>query len=74
MREEIWATIFASYAVAIEVISDDRHSQLIEKLAEYEKWGVRHIWVIDPDRRSFAIYEAGALRARTQLTLRGLSD
>ncbi len=58
--------------VAIEIMSpDDRHSELVEKLAEYETWGVPNIWVIDPDRRTFAIYEAGSLRAVAQLTLPG---
>jgi Uma2 family endonuclease len=58
--------------VAIEIISpDDRYSELVEKLAEYGKWGVPNIWVVDPDRRTFAIYEAGTLRAVTQLTLPG---
>src|SRR5580692_8957293 len=33
--------------IAIEIISpDDRFSEVVEKLAEYEKWGVRHIWVV----------------------------
>jgi len=58
--------------VAIEIMSpDDRYQALMDKLAEYEQWGVPNIWVIDPDRRTFAIYEAGTLRAVTQLTLPG---
>jgi Uma2 family endonuclease len=58
--------------VAIEIISpDDRFAEVVEKLAEYEKWGVPHIWVIDPDHRTLALYEAGTLRTVTQLTLPG---
>jgi Uma2 family endonuclease len=48
--------------LVVEIISpDDRYSEVLEKLAEYRQWGVSHIWVVDPDRRTFAVYEAGAL-------------
>jgi Uma2 family endonuclease len=56
--------------VVIEIISpDDRYSEVQEKLAEYRQWGVPHIWVVDPDRRTLATYEAGALLPATSLAL-----
>jgi Uma2 family endonuclease len=58
--------------VVIEIISpDDRYSDVLEKLAEYRHWGVPHIWVIDPHRRTFASYDAGALLTVSTLTLPG---
>jgi Uma2 family endonuclease len=48
--------------VAIEVKSpDDRRSRLLEKLAEYRAWGVKHIWFADPEERKFFVYD-GELR------------
>ncbi len=58
--------------VVIEIISpDDRYSEVLEKLAEYRQWGVSHIWVVDPDRRTLATYEAGALLPASSLALPG---
>jgi Uma2 family endonuclease len=35
--------------IAIEIVSpEDRHSDVLEKLSEYETWGVKHIWLVDP--------------------------
>jgi Uma2 family endonuclease len=60
--------------IAIEIVSpDDRHSELQDKLAEYEKWGVAHIWVVDPGRRSLATYRSGTLATVPHLTLPGYS-
>jgi len=43
--------------VVIEILSkDDRYVDLMEKLEEYRKWGVPHIWVIDPVSKRFSIY------------------
>ena len=56
--------------VVIEIISpDDRFSEVLEKLAEYHQWGVPHIWVVDPHRRTLAAYDAGALLRVSRLTL-----
>jgi len=49
--------------LAIEILSeDDRMSQMIERLDEYEKKGVPNIWVIDPRLRTMSIYSEGALQ------------
>ena len=49
--------------IAIELLSkDDRHSDLMRKLGEYHVWGVRHIWVIDPNTQRFAVYNEFGLQ------------
>ena len=58
--------------VAIEIVSpDDRYSEMLEKLEEYQAWGVAHIWVVDPHRRTLAVYDDGALRMVPTLALPG---
>jgi Uma2 family endonuclease len=58
--------------LVVEIISpDDRYSEVLEKLAEYRQWGVSHIWVVDPHRRTLATYDAGALLPASSLTLPG---
>ena len=58
--------------VAIEIISpDDRYSEMLEKLEEYQRWGVVHIWVVDPLRRTLAAYEDEVLRTVHKLALPG---
>jgi Uma2 family endonuclease len=58
--------------VVVEIISpDDRFSGVLEKLAEYRQWGVQHIWIVDPHRRTLATYDAGALLPASTLTLPG---
>jgi Uma2 family endonuclease len=43
--------------VAIEILSpDDRVGYILPKLEEYRRWGVKHIWVADPDDRKFFTY------------------
>ena len=57
---------------AIEIISpDDRYSEVLEKLAEYQGWGVPHIWVVDPHRRTLAAYRSAALALESRLVLPG---
>jgi Uma2 family endonuclease len=49
--------------LAIEILSeDDRMSQMIERLEEYEKKGVPNIWVIDPRLKTMSVYSQGALQ------------
>ena len=48
--------------VAIEILSeDDRMTQVMEKLEEYDRKGVPNIWLIDPRLRTMAVYTKGAL-------------
>jgi Uma2 family endonuclease len=50
--------------VAIEIVSpDDRHSELAERLEDYRRWGVPHVWVGDPQlKRVYEYTEAGLLQ------------
>ena len=39
--------------IAIEILSpDDPMSETLKKLEEYRRWGVAHIWLVDPQRRT----------------------
>ena len=50
--------------VAIEIVSpDDRHSRLTERLEDYLRWGVPHVWLVDPQlKRLYEYSEAGLLQ------------
>ena len=49
--------------IAIEILSpDDRYIEILDKLGEYRRWGVRHIWFVDPRLRKIHVYgEKGLL-------------
>jgi Uma2 family endonuclease len=56
--------------VAIEILSrDDRHSEVMQKFIEYSAWGVPHIWLVDPERRTLHVYSDGTLGAVPALTI-----
>jgi Uma2 family endonuclease len=58
--------------LVIEIVSpDDRYAYIHAKLAEYCAWGVRHIWVIDPNRQTLDSYESGKLTRVATLKLPG---
>jgi len=45
--------------LAVEVLSpDDRSRDVLDKVGEYLQAGVRLVWVIDPKRRSAAVYRS----------------
>jgi Uma2 family endonuclease len=50
--------------VAVEIVSpDDRYSDLTERLEDYRRWGVKHVWLVDPQRKRLHEYtEAGLLQ------------
>lgn len=49
--------------VAIEILSeDDRMSEMMEKLEEYDQKGVPNIWVIDPRLQKVSTYFDGNLQ------------
>jgi len=50
--------------LAIEIVSpDDRHSELTERLEDYRRWGVPHVWLVDPQlKRVYEYTEAGLLQ------------
>ncbi len=56
--------------IAIEIISaDDRYSNVVKKLREYEAWGVKHIWVVDPQERSLSVLRDGRLEPAATLDI-----
>jgi Uma2 family endonuclease len=45
--------------LAVEVLSpDDRRREVLEKVGEFLDAGTRQVWLIDPDRRSAALYRS----------------
>ena len=45
--------------LAVEVLSpNDRSRQVLDKVGEYLQAGVHLVWVIDPERRSAAVYRS----------------
>lgn len=55
---------------AIEVLSpDESHAELMRKFEDYERLGVRHIWLVDPIAQRFAIYHAASLTDTRELKL-----
>ena len=62
MGEEPQESVPASPPLLVaEIVSpDDRYTEIISKLEDYRKWGVRHIWLIDPwSRRLHTFGPAG---------------
>jgi Uma2 family endonuclease len=52
--------------LVVEVLSKrDEMGEVLEKLAEYEEFGVPHIWLIDPRRKKAFKYECGRLELVT---------
>ena len=50
--------------VAIEIVSpDDRYNDLTERLEDYRRWGVKHVWLVDPQsKRLWEYTDAGLLQ------------
>ena len=56
--------------LVVEISSpDDRLDAMLQRLDEYRTWGVRHIWLIEPERRRIHVYDQGSLTAVSQLEL-----
>lgn len=46
--------------LVVEILSlDDRLAEVRDKLEEYRKWGVRHVWLVDPHSRRMYTCEKG---------------
>ncbi len=60
----------AAPLVAIEILSpDDRIGYIVPKLEEYRQWGVRHIWLADPEDRKLFTYGETGLHEVKELSL-----
>lgn len=56
--------------LAVEIVSpDDRYSELTERLEDYHRWGVPHVWLIDPQRKRLYEYSDAGLLQRSSLSL-----
>ncbi len=56
--------------VAIEILSpDDRAILILEKLREYDSFGVAHIWLVDPEKQELYTYTHGTLSAVREFTI-----
>ena len=56
--------------IAIEITSpDDRLGETLKKLEDYRRWGVTHIWLIDPVEKTFFAYDAAGLHPVPQFDL-----
>jgi Uma2 family endonuclease len=50
--------------VAIEILSpDDTLADIMQRLKEYQDWGVVHVWLADPQARKFYVYSRQGLLA-----------
>jgi Uma2 family endonuclease len=48
--------------VVVEILSpDDRYADLLDKLREYQNWGVPHIWVVDPMHKLLHVFSGRSL-------------
>jgi Uma2 family endonuclease len=49
--------------VVVEIVSPgDRYTEIHDKLEEYRRWGIKHIWLVDPASRNFSIFDEAGLR------------
>jgi Uma2 family endonuclease len=56
--------------IAIEILSpDDRMAEMLDKLREYRRWGVRHVWLVDPEARVLYSFDEDGLRETSRLDL-----
>jgi Uma2 family endonuclease len=48
--------------MVIEIISpDEKHSELMSKLEDYEAWGVGDVWAVNPELRKLYVFSKGGL-------------
>ena len=58
--------------IAIEIISkDESHSEMLQKLEDYQAWGVANIWTVDPRRKKLSVFADDALKNVDALKLAG---
>jgi len=50
--------------IAVEIVSpDDRYGRLTHRLEDYRRWGVPHVWLVDPQlKRLYEYTDAGLLQ------------
>ena len=56
--------------LVVEIVSpDDRWNDLLQKLEEYQAWGVGHIWLVEPELKRIHVYDKGSLIPVSRLEL-----
>lgn len=56
--------------VAVEIVSpDDNYQKLTRRLEDYRRWGVPHVWLIDPGLQRLYEYTEAGLLQRANLAL-----
>lgn len=56
--------------IVVEIVSPgDRYTEIHDKLEEYRRWGIQHIWLVDPVSQNFSVYDAAGLREVPVLAL-----
>lgn len=56
--------------IAIEIVSpDDSYNNLTERLDDYRRWGVPHVWLVDPWQKRLWEYTEAGLLQRSSFTL-----
>jgi Uma2 family endonuclease len=59
--------------LVVEVISpDDRLHNLLQMLEQYRLWGVRDIWLVEPELKKLYVYDCGSLTEVERLELASL--
>ena len=54
----------------IEILSEgESMPEVLAKLAEYHAWGVKHVWLIDPDKRRCQVFDGVGLNSSPALSL-----
>jgi Uma2 family endonuclease len=50
--------------IVVEIVSpDDRYGRLTHRLEDYRRWGVPHVWLVDPElKRLYEYSDAGLLQ------------
>jgi len=48
--------------IAMEIVSPgDRYSEIHKKLDEYWRWGIKHVWLLEPSSQGFSVYDDAGL-------------
>lgn len=44
-------------------------AEMLEKLREYRRWGVTHVWLVDPEARILYIFTEDSLKETARIAL-----
>lgn len=56
--------------LVVEVSSpDDRLHDLLQRFEDFRAWGVRHMWLVEPELKKLYVYDRGSLTEVARLEL-----